>query len=77
MKYPYREAARMIAEDEEFLCCYALYEFDLRYIGKFRKYFKPRNNLILWWGPSLYPKNQLARSLALLLMHEMQKDGIL
>jgi hypothetical protein len=76
----YREAARMIADGRAGPCCYALFA-----VGQddeeFCFMFKPTENECLlynchsfcWFGPTLNKENQLARSLALLFMAEMEE----
>jgi hypothetical protein len=44
---------------------------------KFTKLFKPENyNHYYPWFGEINPENQMARSLALLFMHEIEKDRI-
>lgn len=54
-------------------CCDVLADFEIN-LANFRKYFDPREGNGLWFG---YVDNESysARSIALLLMHEMERTG--
>lgn len=76
----YYKAAELIASKKEDFCCNALMNPNL-----FQELFRPnmeeniRHNRVYyqsaWFGNHLEEKNQLARTLALLLMAEMESRG--
>lgn len=58
-------------------CCYILNSINSPYKCQknFEKIFKPNvynKDPLYWWGSRFEKENQLARSLALLFMHEME-----
>jgi len=77
----YYEAAKRVANGENDLACIAIGDIvgDFRhiYVSRFERYFKPEKNSSLFWWDRDYRnpqcKGRLARSLALLLMHEMEQ----
>ena len=73
-KQRYKKAARQIAEGKERLCCYSIYRNSsgTALINKFLGMFEPKTNNKAFFYGSFNPKNQLARSLALLFMAEME-----
>lgn len=78
-------AAKRIANGTSAFACYAItdhghWEMPLHDIhemtiahDKFIRTFNPENGSVRWFGPTT-PENQLARSLALLLMAEMEEE---
>lgn len=74
----YRKAAKLIVLDEEKYCCVAIGGQFKYYIPRWKKLrpfielFKPTPRSNIWWK-SCSIDNQMARSLALLLMHEITK----
>lgn len=75
-------AAEMVVKTNSFACCGCILRAtDVKYRKKniklnFYEFFKPWNlsENTLWWG-EITEENKLPRSLALLLMHELEKDG--
>ncbi len=79
----YYKAAELIASKKQDYCCPAL-DFFGKNKEDFKTYFKPRKKetngcssivLHLWFGFRGDSSNQLARTLALLLMAEMESRG--
>ena len=76
----YRKAAERIASGESIFACIAIN--DLSESGNlyspeelsFAKYFKPEDSGNIWFGYWLDKENQLARSLALLFMAEIESE---
>lgn len=54
-------------------CCDNL-DTDREALKWFKLMFEPIPYLAFWWGIDRSPENQMARSIALLLMEEMEKD---
>ena len=82
-KQIYKEAARRIAEGESNFSCNAVSvsvplevfeETQHRLIQDYERIFKPnqKDSDGIWFGLEIYEENQLARSLALLFMAEME-----
>lgn len=82
----YKKAAIKLFDGYTDYACHAIdnacnYMPDNIFLDKFENYFKPRQNLNLdddidnqgWYG-SPNDENQLARSLALLFMEQIEKD---
>ena len=79
----YRKAAKRIAEKENKFSCAAIIHASKKMnkekylqVRIFQDYFKPKDvdlNMA-WWDVPTKTKNQLARSLALLLMAEIERD---
>lgn len=80
----YLKAAKLITEREQRWACHAIVVavnyLAIKHKHKFSEYFydpeSPMHTEYIWFGV-LNRENQLARTLALLLMHEMEKDGSL
>ena len=82
----YFEAAKLIANSKADYACIAIAEI-LENTGNclissdaFVYYFRPLLTSSCaepWWEKDVTPKSQLARSIALLFMHEMEKDNVL
>lgn len=53
--------------------CLAMIDAGFSNTVNFEKYFKPRKYTGAWFGNRFDPENQLARSLALLFMAELDK----
>lgn len=68
----YLKAAKKIVKGDEMFCCIAL-PFDSEERETFKKYFKGREGAYGLYGDYTKPQNQLARSLALLFMAELDK----
>lgn len=83
----YRKAARRIVSKKNLFCCSAIadstdiHTYSNRLEWDFIRYFKPYMNELFfestffWFGRESINENQLARSLALLLMAEIVKDA--
>ena len=69
LKQIYREAARQIAEGESSCCCWAINGISR---VDFLRIFKPYDYITGFFYGNVTPENQLARSLALLIMAEME-----
>lgn len=83
----YEIAAEKIASGEADLACFAIHsliclpsEYDnftyVLYVDDFSDYFNPRTEPGIWFGHIDYPKNRLARTLALLLMAEIVRETL-
>ena len=78
----YRKAAEIIASGESVFACVAIIylsksqEYPPPEVLSFTEYFKPEiiSDDISWFGDWLDKENQLARSLALLFMAEIEKE---
>lgn len=79
----YRRAAERIASGESYLACIAIGDTESSHRAKaefiFAEFFQPRSIFghQAWFGYSDIQQNQMARSLALLLMTEMAEEGSL
>jgi hypothetical protein len=80
----YREAAKAIANGESIACCYAIagvegIHYTDKFVAKkqFCNWFRPPEGEYkpFWYGEVWNDESNLARSLGLLLMHELEKDG--
>lgn len=78
----YLEAAKIIVEGKREVCCFALEQVGHVDFKTFAKIYKPTKNerakyecypLQGWFGTNRLVENQVARSLALLFMHELTK----
>lgn len=65
----YIEAAKEMSENQYEFCCHLIRRRGLS-TKQFKKYFDPNNGSIAFYGDI---ENQLARSLALLFMAELDK----
>lgn len=71
----YLKAAKLLVRKEADMCYEAIMHSEYEAIDAFNKWFKPAvKGHSLWFGP-VNEKTQLTRSLALLFMHEIDKDG--
>lgn len=70
----YQKAAELIAEGGSLYCCFALSRSGGS-LETFTKFMSPTGKenprATAWWGKEYSGRDQLARTLALLLMHEM------
>lgn len=75
----YRRAAERIASGEVLSCCTALSNSGMNQFEKndFIKMFRPKSTARAYWYGEFTPRNQMARSLALLIMAEMAEEGSL
>ena len=80
MKNVYLTAAKSIAEGDQDYCCVAIgrqfedYYYRMKKLLPFICIFRPADDPVFWWENSDEPKNQMARTIALLLMHEIEKN---
>jgi len=71
----YYLAAKLISNGNDLFCCNVLRKLKIS-STKFNYFFKPFNNneeKVAWYGDPWEERNRVARSLALLFMHEMGK----
>lgn len=83
----YYKAAKFIANGKEEFSCVAILRYSpslFKPLQQYTKLFQPTYTEYVefnsggygWFGTYNNPENQLARSLALLFMHEMEKECI-
>lgn len=74
----YKKAAQLVADGKLPYACWAITDVTMSSYGpysiKFAQYFRQEGYGAYWFGNKEEPENQLARSLALLFMAEMEDD---